>query len=602
MPAQTISACVTHSPFRIPSLCSLAAVGFLAGISFAAAQEPGIRSDRSPWGIASGAEWVREFPKFDPLLHQAGVTWLRYFPEWQTIQPGAGEWNWTEADSFVSVARENQMRVAGIFAYAAKWATSDGGTRKLPLKDSQFWKDYVTAVVTRFKADILYWEVWNEFNGSFASGQKTPEVYAGLVRDAAAAARVVDPKVQIGMSIANFDIGFLDAAIKAGAAGHYDFLAVHPYENLNAVLDGGEMGFLSLAGSLRKMLKDNKQPENIPLWITEIGVQSTTRPDAEQDARQAGALVMCYTLSLAQGFDRVFWFEARGPSYGKGTDHGIIREDWNPRPVYHAYKAMTSLLGAEPRYLGWLNVAGNGYGFVFQGAAGPVLVAWALKGSEGTSEVSFASDVQVLDMLGHVSSLPAGKKVALTRFPIYVTGLPAPLVGEAKSNTDKSFPWSVDYSKVDVAKVFLGATNREEGLKQQKPFTTEVVQGLDWTARKSTNLKGGEGHYIYFRVDPSFAGFGDKKLQITVVAKRMTPEKPAGLKLDYESLSGYKGVAGGHWEIPEGDEWAEYTWNVGDANFVGAWGWNFRADAGGSQGEIQIKEVRVKKLPDGERE
>jgi polysaccharide biosynthesis protein PslG len=556
-----------------------------------------IRSDNSPWGIASGAEWAKDYPRFDPLLHDAGITWLRYFPEWQTNQPAKGEWNWTYADPFVATATENQIRIAGVFGYAAKWATTDGGTRRMPLKDNQDWRDYVTGTVSRFKGTTQYWEVWNEFNGSFASGEKTPKVYADLVRDASEAAKRIDPNAKIGMSVANFSLGFLDAAIKAGAAGHFDYLAVHPYENLGAAIDGGEMGFLSLAGSLRKMLRDNNQRADMPLWITEIGVQSSVLPDAEKDARQADALVMCYVLSIAQGFDKIFWFEARGPSYGKGTDHGIIRKDWSLRPVYHAFKNMTTLLGAEPSYLGWVNVGGNGYGFVFQSARGPVLVSWAVKGTEGTTQSSFASPVRVLDVLGNASLVPEGQPVTLTRSPIYVTLLPPALVAQAKANHDKDFPWGVDYSKVDTARISLGATNREDGIKQNKLTTTDVVHGLDWSARKSNNLKGGESHFIYFRVDPTFAGFGNSRLEITVVARRATQEKAVGIALTYESLSGYKGIKGGRWEIPAGEEWIEHTWTVDDANFVGGWGWNFRTDAGGSSGEFQVKEVRVKKLP-----
>lgn len=566
----------------------------LAGASVGA--QPPQRTDKSPWGIASGSEWANQYPKFDPLLHEAGITWLRYFPEWQTLQPAKEQWNWSPADSFVSTAADNHIRVAGVFAYAAKWATRDGGTRKMPLKDNQDWRDYVEGAVSRFKGSMQYWEVWNEFNGSFASGEKTPKVYADLVRDASETARKVDPDVKIGMSVANFSVGFLDAAIKAGAAGHFDYLAVHPYENLGAALDGGEMGYLSLAGSLRKMLRDNQQPVNMPLWITEIGVQSSVEPDPQKDARQADALVMCYVLSLAQGFDKIFWFEARGPSYGKGTDHGIIRKDWSLRPVYHAFKNMTALLGAEPAYLGWVNVGGNGYGFVFQGARGPVLVSWALKGTEGV-QASFAGDVVVADVSGNATPLGAGQGVKLTRSPIYATGLPAALVAEAKANRAKDFPWGTDYSKVDTARIALGATNREDGIKQTKLGTSDVVHGLDWSARKSNNLKGGEGHFIYFRVDPTFAGFGNNHLAITAVVRRVSQDKGVGITLTYESVSGYKSAKGGRWEVPAGEEWVEHTWTVDDANFVGAWGWNFRTDSGGSKGEFQIKEVRVQKLP-----
>jgi len=155
-------------------------------------------------------------------------------------------------------------------------AAADGGTRKFPIKDIQFWRDYVAGAVGRYKDDIHYWEVWNEFNGSFGDSKNKVKDYAELVVTAYEAAKKADPDAKIGLSVANFDVGFLDAVIKAGTADHFDFICVHPYENLGAVAEGGEVGYLSLAGNLRKMLAANKQRTDVPLWITEISAQIAT--------------------------------------------------------------------------------------------------------------------------------------------------------------------------------------------------------------------------------------------------------------------------------------------------------------------------------------
>ena len=195
----------------------LATAFLMASVSgFASEQVMDPRTDSSPWGIASGAEWGEDYPRFNPLLRDAGITWLRYFPEWKTTQPAKGEWNWEMSDAMVANAKENGIHMTPFFGYAANWTTSDGTTRRMPLKDNQYWRDYVTAMVDRYKADIQYWEVWNEFNGSFATGENTPEVYAELVRDASEAAKKVDPTAKIGLSVANFSVGYIDATIKAG--------------------------------------------------------------------------------------------------------------------------------------------------------------------------------------------------------------------------------------------------------------------------------------------------------------------------------------------------------------------------------------------------
>lgn len=532
---------------------------------------PALAED-SPWGIALGAEWSGDYPKFNPLLQEAGVTWVRYFPEWQSMQPEKGKWSFERADAFVASAKENKIKLAGGFWYAAPWATTDGGTRKVPLKDMQDWRDYVKGMVARYGKEVNWWEVWNEFNGSFSEGG-TPAIYAEIVREAYKTAKYEDPEVKIGLSVANFDTGFLDATIKAGAASHFDYVCVHPYENLGALAEGGERGYLSMAGTLRQMLAANGQKADIPLWITEFGRQSTIQPDAAADAKQAELLTKGYVLALAQGFDKVFWFEARGPAYGKGTDHGIIRQDWSKRPAYEAYRTLTKELGAEPKYVGWVDFDGN-YGFVFQYESQYRLVAWSA-GKE--------AEIQV-----------GQKKVTLTRTPVFISAVPPNLVGPAKANADKPFPWGKDYVSAAAISCKLGATNANEGIEQKNPDTTAVVNDLTSSCRRAKVSEGGEGLYAYFRVDSSFVPFGTKELSITVVAKRLASGESSGMNLTYESSSGYKG-AGEWWTIPEGGEWQEHTWKVEDANFAGGWGWNFRTDAAGAKADFLIKEVRVSK-------
>lgn len=574
------------------------ALALLAGAALpAAAADP--RDDNSPWAVTSSAEWSKEYPRFNPLARQAGARWLRLFPEWQTLQPSQGVWNWEPGDRLVANARTNGLRISGAFLYFAPWATVDGSTRTCPVKDMQFWRDYVSGVMQRYREDILYWEVWNEFNGSFARNG-TPKIYADMVREAHLAGQKIDPQIKIGISCANFDVGWLDAVIREGAAGHFDFVCVHPYENLAAALEGGEPGYLSLASSLRRMLAANGQRADMPLWITESGRQSTVQPDAEEDRKQAEAVLKLYPMALSQGFQRVFWFEVRGPAYGRGSDYGLVRPDWSLRPAYEAYRQMTSVLGPEPSYQGWLKVGANGYGFVFEGApsqefaAGPLRVLATWSPPETVNTIRFDGDVRVADASGAVALLKAGEELRVDASPRLVIGVPQPLVETARAQARQPFPWGTDFSQARIASCRLGAVNENKGVSQVHPKTTAVVNGLTESWRRTNFAHGSEGRYIYFRVEPTFAPFGTTNLEITVVARRLQPDKPANMGLVYESLSGYRG-APGHFSLAAGDEWQEHTWKVTNASFAGGWGWNFRIEATGSPNEFLVKEVRVAK-------
>lgn len=556
------------------------------------AASPNSYDEGSPWGFSCSSEWFGDYPQFNRLMANAGARWIRAFYEWNSVQPQPNQWNWTASDALVANCRKNNIHLAGVFMYLTTWVSADGSTRRFPLKDMQPWRDYVEAATSRYQKDILYWEVGNEWNGSFGPGC-TPEVYAAMVKEAYLAAKKVDPNIKIGLSVANFDVAYLDAAIKAGAANHFDYIAVHPYENVASLADGGEMGYLSLAGNLRDMMQANKQRPDIPLWITEFGYQVAVAPHAQSEAQQANILIKSSVLSLAQGFTRLCWFEPRGPAYGKGTDHGLIRPDWSLRPGYHAFKTMTTLLGPTPRYAGWLKLGENGYSFLFEGQGGPVLIGWTPPHTGTTAH--FAEQVNIIDATGKVSKLAGNVPLSLTDAPVFVTDLPIALVEQARTNLHQPYPWGRNYAQAKEVSIRLSGKNLEDGLKQINLQTTAVVNLLDHSVRRSNFAHGGEGRYVYFRVDPQFVPYGTRELEITVVAKRTSTDKTAGMTLSYESLKGYTNVPDGWWTVPTSDQWQEHTWRLSDANFVGQWGWNFRLDAVGSPHEYLIKEVCVRK-------
>jgi polysaccharide biosynthesis protein PslG len=546
------------------------------------------RDDLSPWGVASGAEWFSAYPAFNPKLKEAGVRWLRGFYEWQTLQPKQGYWNFTLPDRLVENARANGIHLTGVFAYLASWASADGSTREFPIKNIQFWRDYVEGMVQRYHSDIKYWEVWNEFDGSFAKGG-TPAIYGELVREASLVAKKIDPTAKIGMSAANFDVRFLDAAIKAGAADYFDYICVHPYEILGNLSDGGESAFLSMTMTLRRMLGANHQPTDIPLWITEIGSAAPLKQDDARDQVQASLLAKGYLLSIAAGFKRVFWFEARGASDDKDMDLGLIRADMTPRPSYHALKALTTTLGPQPAPAGWLDLGEGSYGFVFDTGEKVVLAAWA-RGKHEIA-VTFDADVHVSSLTGENTLLSAGKPLKLTSTPVLISGLAAQLVEKARTQATKPYPWMIDYSGTAFVTALLKTANVENGVKQVNLDTT--VADAQWR-RSDFSRPDNEGHYIYFWVDPQFATFGPKTFEITAVVRRIAPGNVAGMSIDYESSRGY--IGSDYRNIPEGDGWQEISWTVPEANFVGAWGWSFRLNGIASPNEFLVKEIKVRRL------
>lgn len=581
----------------VPYTCLGLALLVWAGAGLAEDAQPGGPPPGGSFGIASSGESFGDHPKLFPALRDVGVSMVRSFPEWPGLEPERGKFTWEAADKLVESGRKSRIQIFGVLCYLAPWASSapanaDHGvrTRTFPIKDIEFWREYVEAAVTRYRNDIVYWEVYNEFNSSGFARNATVKDYVGLVKNAYEVAKKANPNCRIGIGCADVDMSFLEQVIAQGAGGCFDFVNVHPYSLMDAAMAGRETIFLRMGANLRKMLQKTGQRPDIELWVSEIGVTSTNNAASEQ--RQAEGIVKAFTLCLGQGVEKVFWFEGRGPAYGPGGDFGIIRKDWSTRPSFAALQTMTKLLGANPKRLGWLAPTGQSYGFVFQGAAEPVLVIWA--SSEKGDRLKFPADVTVTDIAGKATTAKGGSDLVLTRVPVFVTGFPERAVAEAKGNLEKPFPWLKDFSQAETVSCQMGQANVEAGLTQNEQGDGKTVTGLvDGIYARRTDI-GRRNEYMYFDVDDSYASVGDTDLEVTITARAVNPEKGARCNLTYEATTGYRDTKD-EFKLTNAVEWQTYTFKLLDANFANNWGWNFRIRMCGSPGDIWVKDVTVKR-------
>ncbi|MCL1909465.1 MAG: hypothetical protein FWG05_00850, partial [Kiritimatiellaeota bacterium] len=292
----------------------------------------------------------------------------------------------------------------------------------------------------------------------------------------------------------------------------------------------------------------------------------------EQQRRQANALVRTYILNLAQNIEKTFWFEACGPKYGEGV-HAILTDDFKPRAAYDALKKMTAALGPAPRYLG-CSIKNETSVFWFDNAGKMVEVSW-----QGDEEAEYKC-----------GGVPVERRRRTA---------PPPHTNEV---------WCK-----------LGETNIEHGLRQgnnnPRPDGITVAGKDGKLGFRRTDLIN-RRPFIYFDIDPTFAGWNDAEFEITVTARRAMPDVPTVCTLVYESKTGYHEYgkrittpglnvemlfenenfrAPELWYVPPGKKWHTRTWKINDARFIGKWGWRFEINAEMSAGDVQVSEVRVKK-------
>jgi hypothetical protein len=498
----------------------------------------------SPWGVAPSHSSSVGIASWAAAVATSGVDWIRGFD--------AGN-----SSAVLKVAADNGYQVSGIFNFS-----DPGGEQTFPVSSIPAFKAYVTDSV-RTSAGVKHWEVWNE-PPNF-SANKSPSDYAKIVVAAYDAAKAADPNVQVGLAAQSVNLNFLADALSAGAANHFDYVTVHPYETLGLVDAGWEAQFMSIVPTIRKLLAD-KSParKDVPIWFTELG-----EPVGDVTAEhQADTLVKAYVMGLAQGAHRIHWFE---PLDGDSGAFGLIAGGSGAgakRPAFTALSLLIDNLGQLPRYVGWTLLNDKHYAFVFVGPTAPVMIAWT--GRDGTDSVNPGVSVRTVDL--HTGATTDKTTIDLTHSPVLVIGVPRDIVDQAQANRSRPFPWDGDYST--ATSVSFSAAEGAKGLHalHSSPLTT-IDGGPAYNAALSASQA--------FTVDPSFNAYTAITLQITVVLRRNTTAS-AGFNLRYESTTGYKST-GSWYTVPGSDKWYTQTWTVSDPQLVGKWGYHLSFDSDSTQ-------------------
>ena len=529
----------------------------------------------SPFGIGSSAMRSRDLTKWMPQMAEIGIRDLRSFGGgWGGVEPEPDQWKWDTTDEKLAFLATLNVQAGAILMGNPKWNTKD--PKGLPVNSLPEWSNYVSHLVAHTKARVKYFEVWNEPpNGT---RNAPPSDYAKLVVASYDAAKAANPDAMVGMAAKSAYLYYLDAAIKSGAKGHYDYITLHPYEILGTVIahPGTEPIFLTIASKVRKMLAAQDPGKvGVPIIFTEIGYDSKRGAD-----KQAQAAVKTYVMGIAQGIACIQWFEGMD---GDSGPLGLIDGKGTPRPAYTALAQLIQQLGRHPTYLGWLLLNDKHYAFVFQGAKGTVMATWAA--TVAPDEVNFGQPVQIIDP--PTGTVTQAAKHTLTVAPILVTGVPDKLVAQAKGNKDKPFTWGGDYTNAKSVSVTMGEKNIEKGLHTQSAETIAA----DVVAYGGNARAGNVPGVNVFMVDPNFLSYTTVPIEISAVVRLNEKNEPAKLVLEYESTSGYKKAE--PLDVPDNTKWHTLTWRIDDPQFVSSWAFDFRM----TSGKHLIQSMTVTKLP-----
>lgn len=294
---------------------------------------------------------------------------------WSEINTAPGVFDWTEMDTRVNEALSNNADVLYDFGRTPGWAqcasnnakcgsgnasaacdyntTAQGGPGQcFPPKDlnadgtgaNQNWINWVTAVASRYKGQIKYYEIWNEPSAP-AMWQGTDPQLVRMTQDARCiivgtgcsslssySQTGIDPSAQITTPAFVSDqyttvYDAMQSYLQAGGGAYVDVIAYHGYVQWPNPPEQAASDFTKLQGILSSANQLNK-----PVFSTEggYGVYHTITDQDQQTAWIARYLLLQQSSGIARSYwyawdaaDTPFWAQGSGTLIG-GSTYGQI--------------------------------------------------------------------------------------------------------------------------------------------------------------------------------------------------------------------------------------------------------------------------------------
>lgn len=281
-----------------------------------------------------------------------GAGWVRFDVAWATMQPTATSWDtgWgvPTIERCIDIARARGLKVLLMVYWAPEWATP--GTGKAAAPNPGDYGKALEWIAARFRGKVDAYEIWNEQNGSRFLNPPDPAVYTGLLKAGYAGVKASDPDALVVMGGLEYvDTDFLTRMYAAGALGHYDVAACHPYPAIANQSPDESVGSNKWSIShfdewLRVM---EAHGDTAPVWFTEFGwathSNTSTTPNwslGVTDQQQADYLYRMVEMTRDRWprVEGLFWYTVRDTNLGdiQQDSYGLVRRDWSRKPSHAA--------------------------------------------------------------------------------------------------------------------------------------------------------------------------------------------------------------------------------------------------------------------------
>jgi hypothetical protein len=228
---------------------------------------------------------------------------------WPDLEPAKGAWHFDNLDKSLQLAQAHGTDVLLTLGLTPSWASArpqepsgyKPGYAAEPV-DLQDWRDFVTAVATRYKGRVQQYEIGNEPNlHQFWTGSL--DQMLALVREASPIIRSIDPAAIIVSPSATkgaSGVKWLAEFLQKGGGQYVDVIGFHFYVGTQP-----PEAMLPLIKQIQQTMADNGAAGK-PLWDTEAG---WLEPNPYSNNELLAAyLARAYILHWAAGVPRLYWY------------------------------------------------------------------------------------------------------------------------------------------------------------------------------------------------------------------------------------------------------------------------------------------------------
>ena len=293
----------------------------------------------------------------------AGMTTVRMDVAWSMIQPKPGaydNWGVNFVDRVLGLITDRGLEPLVTFWRAPEWARPAGSSKYTPPSNPAQYAAAAEWAARRWASKVTSWQVWNEPNHPSYFVGTDPVVYTRILQAAYPAIKRGNPNAQVVFGGVSYnDTPWLAKSYAAGARGHFDIMATHPYQGVadaapETPANGSiyRMTHVSAVHDLMAAHGDGGKK----IWFTEFGwsTHANWSPIDNWDrgvteATQAEYFVRTLKMLRASHpyVTNVFWYRDRNgdDDEPQHDNYGLLYRDLRPKPVMAALRTYLSTLG-----------------------------------------------------------------------------------------------------------------------------------------------------------------------------------------------------------------------------------------------------------------